>query len=150
MPAHCVIGEADPFISMLLTRFAEACGLQPVQAQLGEDVYALARQLRPTVILLDGELPGDLRGWEAARRLKADANYHNIPVVSCSWLNEVNARALLPDAVAYLQKPDLHYDDFVAALRLAGQVNMKTQVEGTVADALQPQSSPSKGDRHVR
>lgn len=150
MTAYCVIGEADPFISMLLTRFAEACGLQPVQAQIGEDVYALARQLRPTVILLDGELPGDLRGWDAARRLKADADCFSIPVISCSWLNETNARALLPNATAYLQKPDLHYDDFVAALRLVGQVNRKTQAEGAAADALQPQSSPSKGDRHVR
>jgi len=62
MDVYCLIGEADPFISMLLARFARACGLQPVQAGVGEDVCALAQQLRPAVIFLDGELPGVLRG----------------------------------------------------------------------------------------
>lgn len=63
MPGYCVIGEADSFISMLLARFAQASGLEPVLARLGEDVYALARRLQPAVIFLDGELRGNLRGW---------------------------------------------------------------------------------------
>lgn len=124
MAVYCLIGEADSFISMLLARFAQASGLEPVQARLGEDVCALARQLRPAIIFLDGELPGSLRGWEAGRKLKADADCHSIPIVSCSWLNEPDARALLPDAVTYLQKPELHFDDFAAALRLAKHTNI--------------------------
>ncbi len=150
MPVHCIIGEADSFVSMLLTRFAQACGLEPVQARLGEDVYALARRFRPAVIFLDGELPGNLRGWEAARRLKADADCRHIPVVSCSWRNEHDARALISDAIAYLQKPELHYDDFTAALRLAAQVGVRTPTEGKTASAQQQPSSPNEGERDVR
>lgn len=120
MCGHCIIGEADSFISMLLTRFAREVGLQPVQAQVGEDVCPLAQRIHPSVIFLDCELPGSLRGWEAARRLRADTELSRIPIVSCSWLNEYDARALIADAIAYLQKPELHYEDFLAALRLAG------------------------------
>jgi CheY-like chemotaxis protein len=123
MPGHCLIAEADSFISALLARFAEERDLQPVQARVGEDVFPLARQVHPVVIFLDGELPGCLRGWEAARALRANGELAHIPIVSCSWLAEPDAKALIDDAVAYLRKPDLHYDDFLAALRLAGIIS---------------------------
>ncbi len=148
MPGYCVIGEADSFISMLLARFAQASGLEPVLARLGEDVYALARRLQPAVIFLDGELPGNLRGWEAARALRADADCRDIPLVSCSWLNETDARALLPDATAYLQKPELHYDDFVAALHLAVPIKVKVLAGSTAATASQQRSSSDKEECH--
>lgn len=120
MSGHCIIGEADSFICMLLTRFAREVGLQPVQARVGEEVCPLAQQIHPSLILLDPELPGSLRGWEAARELRTGAEFRRVPIVSCSWLNECDARALIADANAYLQKPELHYEDFLAALRLAG------------------------------
>ncbi len=142
MTVYCVIGEADPFMSMLLARFAQAAGLEPVQARLGEDVCAFARQLQPAVIFLDGELPGNLRGWEAARKLKADADCRSIPVVSCSWRNEHDARALIEDAIAYLQKPELHYTDFTAALRLVAQGAARTPAESIIANGPQQPLSP--------
>ena len=52
--------------------------------------------------------------------LKASADWHGNPLISCSWLVKPEAAALVPDCVAHLQKPDLHYDDFVAALKDAG------------------------------
>jgi CheY-like chemotaxis protein len=119
MPGDCIIGEADVFISALLARFAEERGLRPVHARVGEDVFPLARQVHPLVVFLDCELPGRIRGWEAAQALKADGELSRVPIVSCSWLTEQDAHALIGDAVAYLRKPDLHYDDFLAALRLA-------------------------------
>jgi len=148
MDVYCLIGEADHFISMLLARFAQACGLQPVQARVGEDVCALARQLRPAVIFLDGELPGVLRGWEAARQLRTDADLRHIPIVSCSWLNEPDARALITDAVAYLQKPELHYDDFAAVVQLAA-VPAITGVRRDDADTPDRQSLLTGGDPHA-
>ena len=119
MLGNCIIGEADPFISMLLVRFSERCGLHPVQAPLGDEVVGLAQQLRPLVIFLDCELPGSIRGWEAAQQLGADSELCRIPIIVCSWLTEQAARALIGDAVDYLQKPELHYDDLLEALRRA-------------------------------
>lgn len=73
----------------------------------------------PEVIFLNCELPGSIRGWEAARQLGVDSELCRIPIIVCSWLNEQATRALVGDAVDYLQKPELHYDDFLEALRRA-------------------------------
>jgi len=120
MPKTCVIGETDPFIARLLRRFAEESGLHAVRAQVGQDVLELARQVRPEVVILEAELPGEMRGWEAVQALRADQDLCKIPVIVCSWLQEAEARRLVGDSPGYLQKPELHYDDFVKALRQVG------------------------------
>jgi DNA-binding response OmpR family regulator len=116
----CMIGETDPFVASLLQRFAETSGLQAVRVQVGQDLPELAQQLTPEVIILEAELPGKLRGWEAALALKANAATAHIPIISCSWLPRDEASALIGDAAGYLQKPELHYEDFIAALSAAG------------------------------
>jgi CheY-like chemotaxis protein len=120
MARVCVIGEADPFVAQLLKRFAEESGLQTLRAQVGQDLLEVVRQIRPRVIILEPELPGTLRGWEAAQALLTDEAVRAIPVVACSWLKEAEARALIGQLAGYLQKPELHYEDFVAALQAAG------------------------------
>ena len=120
MPKTCVIGEADPFIARLLRRFAEESGLHAVRAQVGQDVLELARQVQPEVVILEAELPGEIRGWEAVQALGADRELCRIPIIVCSWLREAEARRLVGDKPGYLQKPELHYDDFVKALKQAG------------------------------
>ena len=129
----CLIGETDPFVASLLQRFAETSGLQAVRVQVGQDLPELAQQLSPDVIILEAELPGKLRGWEAALALKANAATAHIPIISCSWLSKEEASALIGDAAAYLQKPELHYEDFVAALSAAG-VGSEIDQDGGVSD----------------
>ena len=116
----CVIGEADPFIARLLKRFAAESGLQTVIAPAGQDVVELTRQVKPVVIIMEAELPGTIRGWEAVRALRADREICNIPVIICSWLQEANVDALVGEVAGHLQKPELLYTDFEAALRKAG------------------------------
>jgi len=116
----CVIGEADPFIARLLKRFAAESGLQTVVARVGQDVVELARQVKPAVVIVEAELPGTMRGWEAVRALRADREICNIPVIICSWLQEANVDALVGEVTGHLQKPELLYEDFEAALREAG------------------------------
>jgi len=120
MTRICVLGETDPFVAGLLQRFAEASGLQAVRVQVGQDLLDLVRQVSPAVIILDAELPGKTRGWEAARTLKADSETSHIPIITCSWLSEAEAGALFGEASGHLQKPELHYEDFLAALSAAG------------------------------
>jgi hypothetical protein len=43
-----------------------------------------------------------------------------MPVISCSWLSKSKARSLIGDLAGHLKKPEIHYSDFVAALRAAG------------------------------
>jgi CheY-like chemotaxis protein len=120
MTTTCLIGEADPFLARLLERYGEASGLTVVRAKVGQELLNLARAIKPDVIIVDPELPGTLRGWEALRAVNSDATLGHIPVLTCSWLSEADACALVGDADSHLQKPELHYEDFVAALASVG------------------------------
>ena len=122
----CVIGEADPFLARLLERYLEKSGFQTRRAQTGEAVLNLVTRDRPVLIILEPELPGKVRGWEAVRTLKTDRVTGDIPIILCAWLKEDAAQALTGQAFAYLQKPDLHYEDFAAVLNSA---NIKTTLD---------------------
>jgi len=58
-----------------------ASGFRVAEAADGARAVQLARSLNPDVILMDLSLPG-IDGWEATRRLKADAQTQHIPVVA--------------------------------------------------------------------
>jgi DNA-binding response OmpR family regulator len=115
----CVIAESDPFLARLLQRFAEKSGLGIQHARTGEDVLELAKR-RPGLIIIDPELPGKVRGWDAVKAIRAGSLTSSIPVIICSWLKKPEALALVGQISAYLQKPDLSYEDFVKAIKEAG------------------------------
>jgi CheY-like chemotaxis protein len=116
----CLIAESDPFIASLLLRFAQESGLQAARAATGEETLTLAQQLLPAVVVVDPELPGERRGWEAIRAMRGTPATAGIPVISCSWLNRADSGQLLGDLAWHLQKPGLYYDDFVRSLAAAG------------------------------
>jgi ribose transport system ATP-binding protein len=122
----CLIGEADPFIARLLQRFAEEIGLHVERAQVGEALVESASQFQPELVILDPELPGQLRGWEAMKAIHTNPSLEFVPVILCSWLPEIQARTLAADnggascITGYLRKPDLHYQDFLDAVQSAG------------------------------
>lgn len=119
----CVIGEADPFIARLLQRFAEKSGFQVRIAQTGEAVLAFAQDEQPSLVILEPELPGKLRGWEAALALNPLPGAQVIPLILCTWLSDIEAQALVGRSLPRLQKPDLHYNDFMDALSVVGMDN---------------------------
>jgi CheY-like chemotaxis protein len=120
MPSICVIGESDPFIAQLLQRFAEKTGLHVERGVMSQDVLDLIRRVNPAVVILDAELPGSLLGWEAIRILRAETKTSTLRVISCSWLNKAKAARLMGPLAGHLQKPDLYYEDFIAAVQNAG------------------------------
>ncbi len=120
MPVVCLIAEADPYLASLLLRFAEESGLDGVRARTGEELLALAPQVRPDVLILEPELPGERRGWEAVAALRAAEAFDALPIICCSWLKQAEARELMGDCAWHLQKPDLQYTDFLIALEAAG------------------------------
>src|SRR4029078_11107354 len=74
----------------LLTEYLTFRGFSVTAAAAGEAALRSASEHRPDVILMDLRMPG-LDGWQATRRLKADPNTANVPVVA------VTARALRPE-----------------------------------------------------
>lgn len=130
----CLIAESDHFIARLLIRYAEGSDLACVRVQDGEDVVAVAKQINPDVIILDAEFPGNKIGWEMMRALKAAEDTRDISLVSCSWLTQAEVRSLVGNLTAYLQKPNITYDDFETALRAAGVLNTDNKSQITKQD----------------
>ncbi len=120
MKRLCIIAEANPFITRLLQRFAEKKGLDIINVQVGQDVLEIARREKPIVIILDPELPGKMRGWDVVRQLRKDVETHAIPIITCSWMDESAVKELTGELNGNLLKPEIHYEDFVSALKRAG------------------------------
>lgn len=116
----CIIGESDQFLARLLQRFAEKSGLRVLFASTGEELLDLTQNNSPALIILEPELPGKTRGWEATRVIRANSQNVETPVIVCAWLEKEDTLAFTGPVSAYLKKPDLHYEDFVEALLAAG------------------------------
>jgi len=62
-------------------QYLEFAGMRVAEAQNGHEALQQAFDLLPDLIVMDLSLPG-LDGWEATRRLKADARTRAIPVIA--------------------------------------------------------------------
>jgi PAS domain S-box-containing protein len=81
-------------------------GYQLITAMQGRLALDLTREHRPDVVLLDLNLP-DMSGEEILRRLKADAELRNIPVImiSADAVGDRIEQLLALGACGYLTKP---------------------------------------------
>ena len=89
------------------TRILTRAGLKVIEAASGTEALALARELRPALILLDVKLP-DIHGMEVCSRLKADPATSFILVLqtSASYIDVADKiRALDGGADNYLFEP---------------------------------------------
>ena len=77
-----------------------------VLAQDGQAAIQKAAEARPDLILMDLSLPR-MDGWEATRRLKADASLSKIPVIvlSARAMRDDEDRARLSGCDDFLAKP---------------------------------------------
>ncbi|WP_422688503.1 response regulator [Comamonas endophytica] len=84
----------------------DAAGYIVLVATSGEAALARAAQARPDIVLLDALMPG-MDGFEVARRLKADAQTAQIPIVFMTGLTETEhlIAALAAGGVDYVTKP---------------------------------------------
>jgi CheY-like chemotaxis protein len=87
----------------LLRTYLEADGYTVRVAGDGERGLAEARSGRPSAIVLDVLLPG-MDGWEVLRRLKADPEVRDIPVIVVTVVDE-RELGLALGAVDYYLKP---------------------------------------------
>ena len=79
--AKILLVEDNEMNRDMLSRRLERKGYQIVIAADGQQAIAMARSETPALILMDMSLPV-LDGWEAARRIKADADMKSIPIVA--------------------------------------------------------------------
>jgi CheY-like chemotaxis protein/signal transduction histidine kinase/HAMP domain-containing protein len=98
-----LIIEDDESFSLILSDLARSRGFKCVRIGDGVEGLGLARQLRPTGILLDIGLPG-LDGWAVMEALKHDPLTRPIPVHFISATNDT-LRGLRMGAAGFLTKP---------------------------------------------
>ena len=98
-----LVVDDDPATRDLVARFLERDGFKVAVAVDGREGLALARKLRPRVILLDVTMP-QLDGWSVLRALRSDPALGHTPVIMVTVLGERNLAFSL-GATDYLQKP---------------------------------------------
>ena len=89
-----------------MERILAAAGHRVLLAESGEQALQRARTDRPDVILMDVNMP-DLDGFATTRRLKADADTRDIPVVFVTGKNQKAdvAWGRMLGAKGYVAKP---------------------------------------------
>jgi PAS domain S-box-containing protein len=87
----------------LLQRHLESEGFQVITARGGDEGLAAAAKHRPRLITLDIMMPG-MDGWSVLKKLKADRDLKDIPVVMVSMVGD-KAMSYALGAVETLQKP---------------------------------------------
>ncbi|UGB37531.1 response regulator [Frateuria soli] len=95
--------EDDPAFARILADMIRRNGHRVLAAADGESGLALAREHRPTGVLLDVMLPG-MDGWTLMARLKGDEATRHIPVHFISATDEAGRGREL-GAVGFLTKP---------------------------------------------
>ena len=77
------VEDNDDNVYMLKMRLELLGDFEVLAAEDGEKGCEIALRERPDIILMDLEMPV-IDGWEATRRLKADPQTHDIPVIALS------------------------------------------------------------------
>ncbi len=108
-----LVVEDDPGAARLLRAYLEPVGYRVLVVPDGETALSRIAAERPSAVLLDVLLPG-IDGWEVLRRLKADANLRDIPVVIVTIVDEREVGFAL-GAADYLIKP-IDRDALLASL----------------------------------
>jgi diguanylate cyclase (GGDEF)-like protein len=123
---HILIVDDSPevirFLSMLLS---DQAGIN--FATRGEEGLALARKLRPDLILLDVSLP-DIDGFEICRRLKSDMDTANIPVLFVTAGSDVASEVMGLEigAVDFIAKP---LNPPIVRARIRTQLALRAQTQ---------------------
>jgi CheY-like chemotaxis protein len=114
---HLLVIEDDPIFATALGAVIREQGLKYVAAESGEGGFRLARERKPTGIILDVKLP-DVDGWAVMERLRADPATAQIPVHFLS-ADGAGERGMALGAVGYLTKPAARRDLVRVIERLA-------------------------------
>ncbi|CAN2050580.1 hypothetical protein GMMP1_990002 [Candidatus Magnetomoraceae bacterium gMMP-1] len=127
---HILIADDAPDELRLLSEILKASGYKIRAAINGELVLQFVQSYLPDIILLDIRMPG-MDGYEVCRRLKADANSRDIPIIFVSIIDKLfdKVRAFKAGAVDYITKP-FQEEEVLARVKAHLQLrNMQKQLK---------------------
>jgi two-component system, cell cycle response regulator DivK len=116
--AKILIIEDHPDTRELLRLMLEMEGYEIAEARAGEEGVRRAKEFAPDLILMDISLAGEISGWEATQRLRADPQFDNTIIVA------LTAHAMKDDRDTtfaygcddYWTKPILDFPEFQRAI----------------------------------
>lgn len=104
--AYILLVDDEPVNLILLEHLLEPEGYETFSADSGEQALTVAKQVRPSLILLDVMMP-DMDGFEVCRQLRADPTLQSVPIIFLTALADDESRlkglGLMGDD--YLTKP---------------------------------------------
>jgi putative two-component system response regulator len=105
-PARILLVDDNTTNLQLLHETLDGQGYKLLIAKNGKTALSIAQKAKPSLILLDIMMPG-IDGYEVCRRLKADENTSQIPIIFITALvdEEDEAKGLGMGAVDYITKP---------------------------------------------
>ncbi len=148
MPATILAADDVALNRALLTGYFEGTGHKLITATNGLEALELAEKIRPDIILMDMRMP-ELDGYEATKRLKANAALNAIPViaVTASSFREEEARARKA-CDGFIRKP-FNRAELIAELKKflkPAQSGAATPAAvSAVTESLQPAAPASTG-----
>ena len=109
-PATVLIVDDDPDMVLLLETTLRADGIRVITAESGETALRQVREKRPSLVLLDMQLP-DVDGMKVCKTLRdeVDPGLRDIPILILTGLKLTEADlidAFVAGATDYLTKPD--------------------------------------------
>ncbi len=106
MSACALVVDDDRLLLRLIELNLTKTGMKTLLADNGMDALRMASAEKPDVILLDIMMPS-MDGYEVMRRLKADENTRDIPIVMLTAKSSQSdiRRCEEMGAVAYITKP---------------------------------------------
>ena len=104
--ARILVVDDSPDVRLALATILEDAGHEVVEAEDGDQVFDLALQEKPNLVLLDVMMPR-VNGFDALAALKADTRTAQVPVimVTAKGRPEDMAMARSLGAVEYITKP---------------------------------------------
>ncbi len=101
-----LVVDDDPTLRVLVRATLEKAGFEVEEAGDGEDALKKFIKHPPAVILMDVEMP-KLDGYEACRRIRADAVGAHVPILMVTRLEDIDSvdRAYAAGATDFIAKP---------------------------------------------
>lgn len=112
-----VVDDAPDSLS-LISDTLEQVGINTLVALDGKQALAIAKNIRPDLILLDAIMP-NMDGFETCSKLKLISNLNSVPVMFMTGLSDTESivKGLSAGGVDYLTKP-VNPDELIARMKV--------------------------------
>ena len=136
MKPRVLIVDDQEDIRKLVHMTLDIGDVEVFEADSGESALEMMHRVKPGIVLMDIMMPGEIDGLEACRRIKADPQLKNLPVVMFTSSREEPdlAECYLVGVNAYVVKP-VDFLQFTAAVKQVG-------IFWTLFNELPPPESP--------